>query len=945
MACRTDQRRARARAEGYNGIDAVNVSEDGRTVTVIFFGSVPDDLTAANFHITGGKRVTGIEVVDVVHCGHEDPELEDRARLTVDRPGDFSTYLLSVVEADSRGRPGTEPYPGFDPRYAAAEFVFTAPCHEVDCAPAPAAEPPDEPGPEIDYLAKDYASFRQLMFDRLTLTMPNWTERHVPDVGVALVELLAYEGERLSYRQDAVATEAYVDTARLRTSVRRHVRLVDYPMHDGCAARAWISVEVDAAVALDAGKYRFATLPASFLPESKGVVQERDLDRRDTPPHEIFEPVTDERIELRPEHNRIPLWTWGDTDCVLPEGTTSATLADGTEDCRVLRLKPGDVLLFEEVRGARTGAEADADHTHKQAVRLVSVTEATDELYCRPVLEVTWAERDALRFPLCVRARGGPECEDLEVAVARGNIVLAEHGRTMPAECLGEVPGPEAGEPGCPDPPDFGCPDVTVPATRPAYPPLPVRYRPVLGERPVTQSAPFPETADVAAAQARRLAGLPGRTRNEVHRLWRKAGREELSEKDIEYLTIVFGADVLRRVELTEHPRRALRTLLARFDSLLERKLERLAELVRRARSGYLLDAGDEGWEIGQTWGKDEGNALDPALPVFRGPAALAIPAQPRAALPALRVEDEHGQVWLPRRDLLDSGPADRHFVGETDDEGRMSLRFGDGRNGLAPYPGLTLTARYRVGNGVAGNVGRDAVARLVLRDVAGVAVSRVRNPLPAAGGVDPEPVADVRQVAAQEARHRLLRAVAAEDYAELAGRTPGVQRAAADLRWTGSWYEARVAVDPLGADVAPDELLDEVRDGLHRYRRIGHDLAVVTATLVPLDLALRVEVQPGYLAGHVREAARRALEADFEPDDLTFGTPVRVSRIVATAAAVAGVRRVAVTRLRRLFGPADDKVLADGVLPIRALEVAQLDNDPSRPENGRIELDVRGGR
>ena len=58
--------------------------------------------------------------------------------------------------------------------------------------------------------------------------MPDWQERHVPDLGIALVEVLAYVGDYLSYYQDAVATEAYLDTARRRISVRRHARLVDY---------------------------------------------------------------------------------------------------------------------------------------------------------------------------------------------------------------------------------------------------------------------------------------------------------------------------------------------------------------------------------------------------------------------------------------------------------------------------------------------------------------------------------------------------------------------------------------------------------------------------------------------------------------------------------------------------------------------------------------------
>ena len=97
----------------------------------------------------------------------------------------------------------------------------------------------------IDYLAKDYASFRRLLLDRLAVVMPDWRERNPADLGVAVVEALAYAGDYLSYAQDAVATEAYLGSARRRASVRRHARLVDYVMHDGANARTWVCFEVD----------------------------------------------------------------------------------------------------------------------------------------------------------------------------------------------------------------------------------------------------------------------------------------------------------------------------------------------------------------------------------------------------------------------------------------------------------------------------------------------------------------------------------------------------------------------------------------------------------------------------------------------------------------------------------------------------------------------------
>ena len=724
MTCADERRRTRARTKGYNGIDALSVGTDRRELSVIFFGDVPPDLRPSNFRIEGGRRITGIEVTSVAPCPTEDPELEDCVRLTVDQAGDLSTYRLCVVDVE-----------GFDPRYRCIDFTFITGCDDIDCAPQ--CDCPEESYPpiEIDYLAKDYASFRQLMLDRLSLTMPQWTERHVPDVGITLVELLAYEGDRLSYQQDAVATEAYLDTARLRTSVRRHTRLVDYTLHDGCAARAWVCVEVSGDVMLKAGTVQF------------------------TSGTQRFEPLVHQAISLRPAHNRIDLWTWEDHDCCLPIGATAVTLVDGKPGAdRVLRLRPGDVLILEEIIGPKTGNEADRDITHRQAVRLTSVTMAVDPLREQPLLEVTWAREDALRFPLCINSRGGRECTDLVVGVARGNVVLVEHGGREPDQPL-DVPRADPTDAGCPDPVCFGCHDTTAPPRTTHYPPIPRRFQPSINRLPVTHSVPFPPVGVTTRAQADWLRDLPVRTRHHVRTLYRKMPEVPLSQSDIEYLTMLFGQPTLTRVRLAQHPHRALRTLLRRFDELLIAKLERLEELIALAGGGCVLTAGGEGWEVAHTWGVDA-TEVDPADPRFFGPAAIATDIDPREALPAITVVDRFNEKWFARRDLLDSGPDDRHFVGETDDDGSLHLRFGDGRNGAlfellepsnAEQPETAehrTVASYRIGNGTAGNVGAESINQIVIADTDGAAISRVRNPLPAAGGVDPEDVAAARILA-----------------------------------------------------------------------------------------------------------------------------------------------------------------------------------------------------
>src|SRR3982074_2649527 len=136
------------------------------------------------------------------------------------------------------------------------------------CPPAIGAKP------DLHYLAKGYQGFRRLMLDRLSLLAPGWNGRSAADVGVMLVELLAYAADNLSYRQDAIANEAYLATAHKRVSVRRHARLVDYALHDGCNARAWVQVQVGADQVLPQGTAlltRSGNLPVRLTPDSKDL--------------------------------------------------------------------------------------------------------------------------------------------------------------------------------------------------------------------------------------------------------------------------------------------------------------------------------------------------------------------------------------------------------------------------------------------------------------------------------------------------------------------------------------------------------------------------------------------------------------------------------------------------------------------------------------------------
>ena len=863
--CRDDARRAAVRAASLNGLDYVEVSEDQRTLTVYFLGKAPVDIDESNVRIEGGRRVRDVRVLDVTV--HREPRRgrDDWMDVLVDRPGDFSTYTLRLVDS---GR-GNRPLDGFDPRYAALEFSFKAGCaSELDCVIEPACTPATRAGPDINYLARDYAGFRQVLLDRLAILLPDWRERHVPDLGITLVELLAYTGDYLSQYQDAVATEAYLATARLRISVRRHLRLIDYRLFEGSNARAWISLEIDRDaldVPLDLDRIAFATRYAG-APTDRARLDWETLSHLPERAVELFEPLwpaPGTPYVVRGWHSRIEIYTWGDAECCLPEGATEATLldawlpdesraAEGDEGHPLAAVAPrsahggarrldalsvGDVLLLEEVLGPTTGNPADADPTHRHAVRLVEVRRDVDALYRvrerppngTPVVHVRWRAEDALPFALCVSTRKpAPDCGPLTgVSVVRGNVVLVDHGHTV-YEPLPPTPGEEPVE--LCDP----CDDVAPAKTYP--------FEPVLERGPLTFSAPFD-----ASGSAR------GMTR---------------------------AADGRSMPQLS----------LAPFEM------------------------------------------------------------QPDGTV----VEDEAAR-WTPRDDLIGLGPTDRGFVAEMDDDGFAHVRFARDV-ALRPARSLRLRARYRVGMGPSGNVGPESIAFIVANDTIASGVTlTVRNPLPAAGGLAPESLLEARLMAPNAFRARRERAVIAADYAELLERdlTSDVQGAAAALRWNGSWFEARIGVDARGSDAASSALLRRARERLHRYRRVGHDLQVASAVLVPLAVTLGVCVAPGELRAAVttelleRLGSRRKLGGGngfFHPDNLRFGGGISVSDLVAVAAGVPGVASAAVTRLERL-GEGPNQEIERGILSLGAMEIAQLDNDPSFPERGVLKLDVRGGR
>ena len=352
------------------GIDFVRVeTSTQRTLWVFFLGAdaaVSAAASAAAFTGTGDITIvstsadSSVPTVEVTGLFWEPAATFGRAALRVETatPGDFSIYRLSLPEDPAL----------VDPYFGSVAFTFKAGCESrLDCQPpqtgCAAEEGPDVP---VDYMARDWRSYRQALLEMVSLRHPHWKDRLEADLGMMMLESMAALADEMTYTQDRFAREAHLETASQRRSVRRHARFVDYEMHDGLAASGWLMVAVtnaggdpidadtspvpiDHSVEIPAGTSALARGDdGSEIPFEVGTRLREMVERRAAPEPYLVDGMLD---GMRP-------YVWDEDDTCLPAGSTRLDL-EGWIKSRLdalpayprrllLRSVPGDPALPTE---------------------------------------------------------------------------------------------------------------------------------------------------------------------------------------------------------------------------------------------------------------------------------------------------------------------------------------------------------------------------------------------------------------------------------------------------------------------------------------------------------------------------------------------------------------------------------------------------------------------
>lgn len=326
-------------------------------------------------------------------------------------------------------------------------------------------------------------------------------------------------------------------------------------------------------------------------------------------------------------------------------------------------------------------------------------------------------------------------------------------------------------------------------------------------------------------------------------------------------------------------------------------------------------------------------------------------------------------QEWTWRRRLLDAPAFEDSFtvdpvsfvrtardfgsapIQEYDGDAGSAIRFGDGVFGGIPQAGDVFQVTYRVGAGAVGNVAADSITKIE-PGVSGWLAS-VTNPFAASGGKDQETNQQVQRLAPQAFRAVQYRAVRAEDYTAAAETLPWVLRAGTVFRWTGSWLTVFTTADPQGSETISSDEHVELIDLLNRYRMAGYECYAPTPRYVGLDVRIVLCALPDAFRGDVEAGVLKALSsrkfADgttgfFYSDRFAFGMPLERSALEAAIQAVVGVAGVTSIQYRQR-GLTPLPVEMGDTVTVAPDQIIRVDNNPSRPERGSLQVEVDGGK
>ena len=302
------------------------------------------------------------------------------------------------------------------------------------------------------------------------------------------------------------------------------------------------------------------------------------------------------------------------------------------------------------------------------------------------------------------------------------------------------------------------------------------------------------------------------------------------------------------------------------------------------------------GRSVGEVMGNGSAATPNQRFTLKQSPLTFVQAATPSGRLSTLQVT-ANGVKWKEVATLYQQAPSAPVFSTLNESDATTDVLFGDNVEGATlPTGQNNILASYRIGSGLAGNVGAGSITTLVDRPLG---VSGVVNPSAATGGQDPQSIVDVRSNAPSSVL-TLGRAVSIADYQNYAAGFAGIAKASALWIPSGAGRGVFLTVAGAGGVALPpgNSTLSNLVASLQTYGSPHTPIHAVSFLETLFSLGANVAYDPAYDATAVAAAIVAALRAQYCFANRNFGQGVSGDEIAALIQAVPGVVAVNVTGL-----------------------------------------------
>ena len=743
----------------------------------------------------------------------------------------------------------------------------------------------------LTYRIGTHGSFKASMIHALSRSnaLRDLTVRNDNDPTIAFIDAWATVLDVLTFYQERIINEGYLNTATERRSILELARSIGYELKPGIAAGTYLAFTVEDAP----GAPDTVRVPVGTKAQS--------VPGQDEEP-QIFETV--EEIEARAEWNDIKTLTKRN---VNPASGNTLLYIQGTSS----NIKTGDMLLFVNPGSSGT---IESRSTHRTVTQV-----KTEPLYNRTkislskALDKSYSEVHILRQRTSLFGHNAPDWlampEEIRMqygGTGYGSLTQWPNFNVTYSSGTGAISNLHL---------DTVYPQITPDAFVIITAGSDSQIN-IVDEVTETSKTNFTLTSKVSKIKLKNNVKTGFRNKLREIVVYAKSEKLDLAETPIHEdvqdntvitdgtingldenrLLLICGADAITGEQRCEIARlHSAKKISGENHITLKENLQYRYEIesvsinanVARATHGEIKD---------ETVGSGDSSIPHQKFTLKHSPLtylSVPTPSGGESTL-ELRVNDI---LWSEVPSLYPARESDRVYTTRIDDDGNITVSFGDGKKGRRPQSGTeNITARYRKGAGLQGHLKKDKLSLLMAPPPG---LKSVINPLPSSGGDDPEERDDARRNAPFTVL-TMDRIVSVQDFEDFARAYPGIGKARADKLWNGKRDIVHISIAAADGKEISDssDLYENLKNAIDTARHAAQQVILSSFILREFNISAKIFIHKNYLDERVLDESRKKLVSEFSFHSRQFGQSVTASEIHSLLHHIPGISGVDIDEL-----------------------------------------------